>query len=157
MIIKSSLMLLILFLNLKEIEGRMNNDENVQPIKVQVISVLIMIITTLILGLFSRSHYVESDTLFSIYGGDILWAAMTYWGICLLSIKKETKFALICAILFCYVIEFSQFYKGEWILYLRSTTLGALILGHGFLISDLYCYTIGIFLSFMMDSKCIRK
>lgn len=41
-------------------------------------------------------------------------------------------------------IEVSQLYKAPWIDSIRGTTLDALVLGHGFLRSDLASYAVGV-------------
>ena len=51
---------------------------------------------------------------------------------------------MLAALAFSFAIEFSQLYQADWINALRRTTLGGLILGYGFLWSDLVCYTVGI-------------
>ena len=40
-------------------------------------------------------------------------------------------------------VELSQLYHAPWIDSIRQTTLGGLILGFGFLWSDLACYAVG--------------
>ncbi len=57
----------------------------------------------------------------------------------------------IGALSFAYLIEVSQLYQANWIVAIRNTTLGSLVLGHGFLWSDLVCYTVGIGLAFLLD------
>ncbi len=55
---------------------------------------------------------------------------------------SSKKVALI-SILTCFLIEFSQLYQAEWINEIRKTRLGGLILGFGFLWSDLVSYAVG--------------
>jgi hypothetical protein len=43
-----------------------------------------------------------------------------------------------------FLVEVSQLYHAPWIDGIRNTTLGGLVLGFGFLWSDLVCYLIGI-------------
>ena len=43
-----------------------------------------------------------------------------------------------------FAVEFSQLYQAGWINAVRETHLGALVLGRGFLWSDLACYTAGV-------------
>ena len=50
-----------------------------------------------------------------------------------------------------YSIEISQLYHAPWIDAIRNTILGGLILGFGFLWSDLVCYTIGIIIGIIID------
>jgi len=111
---------------------------------------------TLLLGLLSRSALIPSGTLFTIYGGDILWAAMVYWGIALLVPRKPATVPLISALLFSFSTEFLQLNHAPWLMNLRATTLGALVLGHGFLVSDFICYTLGIGCAFCIDYFMIR-
>jgi len=42
------------------------------------------------------------------------------------------------------MVEISQLYQVEWLNNIRSTTLGRLVLGQGFLWSDIISYTVGI-------------
>ena len=53
--------------------------------------------------------------------------------------------------MFCYGIEVSQLYHAEWIDSIRATTLGGLVLGYGFLWSDLVAYTIGVGVGFLFE------
>ena len=99
----------------------------------------ILIIITIITGLLSR--YFAFIPLFI---GDILWALMVCFIIRFLFIDKPVKFIVITSLLFCYAIEFSQLYKSPWINNLRHTLFGRLVLGEGFLWSDLLCYTLGV-------------
>jgi len=42
-----------------------------------------------------------------------------------------------------FAVEVSQLYHAPWIDSIRSTTLGGLVLGFGFLWTDLVCYLVG--------------
>lgn len=112
----------------------------------------ILTIATIIIGLLSR-HF-ESIPLFI---GDILWALMVYFIVRFLFINKELKFIIIASLLFCYAIEFSQLYKAPWINELRHTIFGKLVLGEGFLWSDLLCYTVGVGIGVLLDLYAIKK
>ena len=69
---------------------------------------------------------------------------MVFWGIGFLFSKMAAAKVMLAALVFSFAIEFSQLYQADWINVLRHTTLGGLILGYGFLWSDLVCYTVGI-------------
>jgi len=58
---------------------------------------------------------------------------------------------------FSYCIEISQLYHDTWIDAIRGTTLGALVLGHGFLWSDIVAYTVGIVLCSLADFLIFNK
>ena len=48
-------------------------------------------------------------------------------------------------------VEVSQLYHAPWIDAIRGTTAGALVLGFGFLWSDLVCYVVGVALAGTLD------
>lgn len=110
-------------------------------------SYLLFIILAIISGLLSR-HFKAMP----LFIGDILWALMVYFIMRFLFIGKPVKFSLIASLLFSFAIEFSQLYKAPWINNLRHTLFGKLVLGEGFLWSDLLCYTIGIAVGLLIDS-----
>lgn len=111
---------------------------------------LILTIITIILGLLSRK--VQGlPQIISSYSGDALWALMVFLLFSFLFNKKSTIFILVISIIFSYRIEISQLYHAPWIDSIRATTLGGLILGFGFLWSDLICYTVGIVIGAIID------
>ena len=109
------------------------------------------IVATIIVGLLSR-HF----SVIPLFIGDILWATMVYFIARFLFVKRPMKFALAMGLLFCFAIEFSQLYKAPWINELRHTLFGRLVLGEGFLWSDLVCYVVGIGIGIWFD-KLINK
>lgn len=116
---------------------------------------LILTIITIILGLLSRK--VQGlPQIISSYSGDALWALMVFFLFSFLFNKKSTIFILVISIIFSYGIEISQLYHAPWIDSIRATTLGGLILGFGFLWSDLICYTVGIVIGAIID-KIIKN
>lgn len=112
---------------------------------------LILWIFIVALGLCSRSFGGYLPTFVAEYAGDTLWAAMVYFGISFLFPSARLSRKALAALLFSYCIEISQLYQADWVNAIRGTTLGALVLGHGFLWSDMVCYTIGIGLAVLVD------
>ncbi|MDJ1476175.1 DUF2809 domain-containing protein [Bacillus sp. LS15-K4] len=114
-------------------------------------------IVIIILGLCSRKLAFALPHLLNEYLGDALWALMIFTGFGFLFPKIDTKKLAFISLLFCYGIELSQLYHVEWIDSIRATTLGGLVLGFGFLWSDLVAYTIGVgigmFCEFMLRKK----
>ncbi|MGE7871026.1 DUF2809 domain-containing protein [Bacillus paramycoides] len=104
----------------------------------------IFTIIVIVLGLSSRKFAYALPDILNAYLGDALWALMIFTGFGFLFPKIETKKLAIISLIFCYGIEISQLYHAEWIDSIRATTLGRLVLGYGFLWSDLVAYTIGI-------------
>ncbi|WP_329765664.1 DUF2809 domain-containing protein [Bacillus nitratireducens] len=101
-------------------------------------------IVVIILGLSSRKFAFALPDLLNEYLGDALWALMIFTGFGFLFPKIETRKLAFISLIFCYGIEISQLYHAEWIDSIRATTLGGLVLGYGFLWSDLVAYTIGV-------------
>ena len=112
---------------------------------------LVLIIIIMILGVCSRKYGQYLPKITSEYSGDILWALMVYWGFGFLFSKSSIKYITVISLIFSFGIEISQLYQAKWINTIRETTLGALILGHGFLFSDLVCYTIGILIGVVLE------
>ncbi|SFD20498.1 Protein of unknown function [Bacillus sp. 491mf] len=103
-----------------------------------------MTIIVIILGLTSRKIAHVLPHILNTYLGDALWALMIFVGFGFIFKSAQTKVIALLALIFCYIIEFSQLYHASWIDHIRETTLGGLILGYGFLWSDLLAYAIGI-------------
>ena len=108
------------------------------------------------LGLLSRK-ISGLPKIIELYSGDILWALMVFLLFAFLFNKKSTIFIISWAIIFSYSIEISQLYHAPWIDAIRNTTLGGLILGFGFLWSDLICYTIGIIIGIIIEKLLNKK
>jgi hypothetical protein len=104
------------------------------------------------LGLGTRKYSLIFPPWIQLYAGDTIWALMVYilFG---MVFNKQSPFRIATmAIAFSFCIEFSQFYHAPWIDNIRSTRLGGLVLGYGFLWSDLVCYTIGIIIGYLSET-----
>ena len=102
------------------------------------------------LALLTRSD-IAFPSLIKVYGGDTLWAVMTYFLICFVLPKRAGVINLLLALLLSFSVETSQLYQASWVRDIRSTHLGGLLLGHGFKVSDLICYTLGNISAFLAD------
>lgn len=116
------------------------------------VTFFILIILTIILGLLSR-HF----KFIPLFIGDILWATMVYFIMRFLFIDKSVQFNVITALIFCFAIEFSQLYKAPWINEIRHTLFGRLVLGEGFLWSDLLCYVIGVGMGVAAEKAILKR
>lgn len=103
------------------------------------------------LALLTRTDIVL-PSLIKVYGGDTLWAVMCYFLICLISPKTASATSLMLALLLSFSVESSQLYQATWIKEVRANQIGGLLLGHGFKVSDLVCYTLGNISAFIADS-----
>jgi len=104
---------------------------------------LLFIIITVFAGLASRKWEFLFPDFINTYLGDALWAMMVYLGIAFIFNRKHMLIIFFYALSFCYIIEISQFYHEPWIDSIRRTKIGGLILGFGFLWTDIIAYTIG--------------
>lgn len=116
------------------------------------ISYFVLIISTIILGILSR----KLDGIPTFFG-DSLYAVMIYFGVRMFFINLNFTKSAILALAICFGIEFLQLYRAEWMLAIRKTTLGHYILGQGFLWSDLFFYTLGILIAFLVDFHWIKR
>lgn len=115
-----------------------------------------LIVIVMIMGLMSRT--VDSVPPFlKTYLPDTLWGLMVFFMIAFIFNKSSPIKITIYSLIFSYCIEISQLYHGEFIDNIRRTTLGGLVLGFGFLWSDLVCYSIGILIGCLIDRYYIKK
>ncbi len=114
-------------------------------------------IIVIILGLSSRKFAFALPDLLNDYLGDALWALMIFAGFGFLFPKIATKKLAFISLIFCYGIEISQLYHVPWIDNIRATTLGGLVLGYGFLWSDLVAYTIGVGVGVLCEFMLRKK
>jgi Protein of unknown function (DUF2809) len=115
-----------------------------------------MTIMLLLVGLASR-QYSHVGSFVHDYLGDAIWAGMIYVGLRMLFPQFSLQKTALMAIIFTYSIEISQLYQADWLNALRHTTLGGLILGFGFLWSDLVMYFLGIFGMMWVDRVVANK
>ena len=112
----------------------------------------ILICFIIILGLLSR----KIDFI-PLAIGDILYAMMLYFIFRFLFVKSSKIFVAIVSLLVCFAIEFFQLYQAIWIVEIRKTTFGHLVLGLGFLLSDLLAYTFGILAAYILEKKKVFR
>jgi hypothetical protein len=93
----------------------------------------------ILLGLISRQI-----SFVPLFIGDILWAIMIFFIIRFIFIDTDIRVIGLISLMLCYMVEISQLYQAEWINNIRKTLPGKLILGQGFLWSDIFSYTVGI-------------
>jgi hypothetical protein len=112
----------------------------------------LLIVITIVAGLASRHFSTVLPQWVHSYLGDALWAFMVFLMFGFIFPGKDTRWIAILAIAFSYGIEISQLYHTSWIDALRANRLGGLILGFGFLWSDLICYTVGVAFGCLMET-----
>ena len=109
------------------------------------------------LGLASRRFADGLPDGVRLYAGDVLWAAMVYFAAAVVWRRAPVARIALGALLFSVLIEASQLYHASWIDAIRATRLGGLVLGFGFLWSDVVCYAVGVGLAAMVDAALGRR
>ncbi len=100
---------------------------------------LLCVAMVIVAGLVSRK-----TPAIPLWMGDALWAVMIYLLMRIVFIHTPILKIALYSLAFCFAIEISQLYQAPWINHIRSTLIGHLILGQGFLWSDLVAYTGGV-------------
>lgn len=118
---------------------------------------LLLILTVMLLGLSSRHLAPYLPNWLNFWLGDALWALMVYFMIAFLLRKSKLSRVALGAVCFSFAVEFSQLYHPQWLDALRRTRLGGLILGYGFLWSDLAAYTLGIGIGILLEALVIAR
>lgn len=96
------------------------------------------------LGLGIRANLLPLPPLLITYTPDVLWAMMVFALATFIAPHHSPPVVALAALGFALIMECSQLYQAEWINDLRATRAGGLLLGHGFLWSDIVCYGVGV-------------
>jgi Protein of unknown function (DUF2809) len=102
-------------------------------------------VLTIPLGLLTRSG-LPLPELIRTYGGDTLYATLVCFLVALLWRRAAAWRLALLAFGLCVAVELSQLAHTPWLEALRRTLFGRLVLGSGFLWSDLVCYAAGALL-----------
>lgn len=104
----------------------------------------LLMLIVIALGLGSRHYATHLPLFIASYAGDSLRALEVFLTTGFLFPSSPTKKVAVIAVAFAFFIEFSQLYHAPWLDDIRHNRLAGLILGYGFLWSDLLCYSAGI-------------
>lgn len=118
---------------------------------------LIFLLLTLAAGLASRSFSNYLPAFVNIYLGDALWALLVYFLLRFLWPQAKLGISAVAALLFSYLVEMSQLYHDPWIDTIRHTTLGGLVLGFGFLWTDIVAYTLCVMVGAVLDFSFLQR
>ena len=100
---------------------------------------IIAIALLIVLGLSSRKvAFLPDET------GDGLWAMALFCFLRLIFVNTKLKDIAIVTLVLSFLVEFSQLIRWEWVVAIRSTFIGHMILGQGFVWLDLLAYSIGV-------------
>lgn len=104
------------------------------------------------LGLMSRGVDWLPDQV-----GDMLWAMMVFCCWRILLVRSRLERVAVATLAFSFLVEFQQLVRWDWLVGLRSTTLGHLVLGQGFLWLDLVAYVLGTLLIYLLAKMAERN
>lgn len=64
-------------------------------------------------------------------------------------VNRKLKDIAIATLILSYLVEFSQLIRWEWLVAIRSTFIGHMLLGQGFVWWDLLAYSIGVIVIYL--------
>lgn len=111
----------------------------------------ITVILTICCGMVARKLQILLPHWINFWLGDALYAFMMYYIVAIVFTYKPTWVKAAIALLICCCIELSQLYEAEWLINVRQTLPGRLVLGQGFLWSDLLAYLCGVAAAYCVD------
>ena len=103
------------------------------------------------LGLASRQYADALPVLIARYGGDTLWATAAYLTLSVVCPGARVRSLAASAALISLTVELSQLARPAWLETIRRWPGAPLLLGYGFLASDLVCYAVGVALGVAID------
>lgn len=116
-----------------------------------------MIVLSTIFGLGSRKFPDLFSPFLAEYLGDTMWTLFFYAFFRIVFYKMTSFKIFVITYIFSVFIELSQLIKTDFLNQIRQTFLGGLILGFGFLWSDLICYLIGALIGLLLEKLIFEK
>jgi Protein of unknown function (DUF2809) len=104
----------------------------------------VLIAITVPLGFVTRMTSLPMPALVRDFGGDVLSATCIYFGVRFILETRNLWQCGAISFIVCVLIELQQLITWEPLLRLREDTPMDILLGHGFLWSDLVCYAVGV-------------
>ena len=109
------------------------------------------LVVVIAIGLLSRRvSFLPNET------GDALWVIAVYCLYRMIWCKELLKNIAWWSLLTAYAVEFSQLIRWGWLVSIRSTVIGHLLLGQGFQWLDILAYTIGVIIVYAITTLIER-
>jgi hypothetical protein len=102
---------------------------------------LVIAMVVLCAGLLSRRPGLPAFV--TLYAGDVLWGAFFFQLYRLAWPALTNLRSWLLSVATTELIELSQLWQAPWLVAVRGTRLGGLLLGHQFLVSDMVCVALG--------------
>ena len=115
----------------------------------------LLVLVVICAGLASRKYPHFLPAQLGKYPGDALWAMMMFFILGVLKSKWPSAATGALALFVCCLVEFSQLLQPHWLVTIRQTTLGHLVLGSHFHAQDLLAYAVGIFAGVLVELLAI--
>lgn len=109
------------------------------------------------LGLASRRYGNALPVVIARYAGDTLWATAAYLALSVVWRGARVRSLAAAAALISLAVELSQLARPPWLQRVRRWPGATLLLGYGFLASDLVCYAVGVVLGVALDLIVWRR
>jgi hypothetical protein len=108
-------------------------------------------------GLFTRLPLIAWPDGLGKYLGAVLWGAMVYCIVRLISPSARLTVCVAVAISVAALIELSQLWHTPWLDAFRSTIVGVLLLGRYFAWADIATYGVGVGIAAGLDVVSGRR
>ncbi len=82
---------------------------------------------------------------------------MVYLLVSTLLAGRPLRLRAVISLALAFLVEVSQLYHAPWIDSIRQTTLGGLVLGFGFLWTDLVCYSVGVMIGGIAEWAIVAR
>lgn len=106
----------------------------------------------ILMGLASRQWPEWQPAVVVTYAGDVLWATLVFAVVAGVFPRLATGRVAAVAASIALITEGSQLVHTPWLDAIRTTRIGALALGQGFLWSDVACYGVGVSAAAVVDA-----
>jgi Protein of unknown function (DUF2809) len=110
----------------------------------------------IMLGLASRRYPQILPAFLDKYPGDVLWTIVVFLLLGMVLPRASTWKIAGLALVISYIVEFGQLYRAPWLVAIRETTIGHLLLGSEFVWGDLVAYTIGAAIALLVELGWVR-
>lgn len=115
-----------------------------------------LLAVVIMLGLASRRYPDALPPVIAPYAGDTLWATAAYLTLSVAWPGARIRWLAAGAALVSLAVELSQLARPDWLQAVRRWPGAGLLLGYGFLPSDLVCYAAGVALAAALDHSARR-
>lgn len=112
-----------------------------------------LLAVVIVLGLASRRYADALPVVIARYAGDTLWATAAFLALSVAWPGARVGWLAASAALISLAVELSQLARPAWLVAVRRWPGAGLLLGYGFLASDLACYAVGVALGAALDQS----